>query len=82
MSSEPVNSAYDIVFGLNREEDERSLSSFLQLFSRQPFTEVLIPRLSDDEIQGLVHLLTAVMRNHLSEQEYHELFLAASGRHH
>ena len=82
MSSEPVSSAFDLVFGLNREEDERSLATFLQLFSRQPFTEVLIPRLSDDEIQGLVHLLTAVMRSHLSEQEYHELFLAAPGQRH
>jgi hypothetical protein len=82
MSSEPISSPHDMVFGLNREEDERSLAAFLQLFSRQPFTEVLIPRLSDDEIQGLVHLLTAVMHNHLSEQEYHEFFLAEPGPHH
>lgn len=82
MSSEPNFSPHDIVFGLNREEDERSLAAFLQLFSRPPFTDVLIPRLSDDEIQGLVHLLTAVMRNRLSEQEYHELFLAEPGHHH
>jgi len=70
------------MFGLNRETDERSLAAFLRLFSRPPFTDVLIPRLSDDEIQGLVHLLTAVMHNHLSEQEYHELFLAEPGHHH
>lgn len=82
MSSEPNRSPHDIVFGLNREEDERSLAAFLRLFSRKPFTDALIPRLSDDEIQGLVHLLTAVMRNHLSEQEYHELFLAEPGHHH
>lgn len=82
MSSEPINSPHDIVFGLNRDEDERSLAAFLQLFSSPRFTDVLIPRLSDDEIQGLVHLLTAVMRNHLNEQEYHELFLAEPGQHH
>lgn len=82
MSSEPGLSPHDIVFGLNRETDERSLAAFLRLFSRTPFTEVLIPRLSDDEIQGLVHLLTAVLRSHLSEQEYHELFLAGPGHHH
>ncbi|MHB8809030.1 MAG: hypothetical protein ACYC9M_03325 [Desulfobulbaceae bacterium] len=82
MSSEPGLSPHDIVFGLNRETDERSLAAFLRLFSRTPFTDVLIPRLSDDEIQGLVHLLTAVLRSHLSEQEYHELFLAGPGQHH
>lgn len=82
MSSEPNFSPHALVFGLNREEDERSLAGFLQLFSRKPLTDALIPRLSDDEIQGLVHLLTAVMRDHLSEEEYHELFLAEPGHHH
>lgn len=82
MSSTPDLSPHAIVFGLNREEDERSLAAFLRLFGRKPFTDALIPRLSDEEISGLVHLLTAVMRNHLSEQEYHELFLAEPDPHH
>ena len=80
MSSAPGISPHDIAFGLSREEDERSLAAFLQLFSRPPFAAVLIPRLSDDEIQGLVHLLTALMRSHLREEEYHELFLAEPGQ--
>ncbi|MFZ5797411.1 MAG: hypothetical protein ACOY3O_03195 [Thermodesulfobacteriota bacterium] len=82
MTVDPTIAAHNIVFGLNREEDERSLAAFLQLFSRPAFTEVLIPRLDDDEIQGLVHLLTALMRNHLSEREYHEIFLADPDHHH
>ena len=76
------SSPHDMVFGLSREEDERSLAVFLQLFSRPEFTSVLIPRLDAEEIQGLVHLLTAVMRNHLSEREYHELFLAEQNHPH
>ena len=75
-------SPLDMVFGLSREEDERSLAAFLQLFSRSEFTSVLIPRLEEEEIQGLVHLLTAVMRNHLSEREYHELFLTEQNHPH
>lgn len=82
MHTEPTSPPHSIVFGLSREDDERSLAAFLQLFSRPPFAAALIPRLSDDEIQGLVHLLTALMRSHLSEKEYHELFLAEPGHSH
>lgn len=82
MNNAPGNSPHKIVFGLSREDDERSLATFLGLFARQPFTDVLIPRLSDDEILGLVNLLTALMHNHLSEREYHELFLVETSPHH
>lgn len=75
---EPADAPMEICFGLNRETDERSLAAFLRLFSRQEFTDVLIPRMSTEEINRLVDQLTATMRNHLSEQEYHGLFLKNS----
>ena len=37
MSTAQGSSPHDIVFGLSREEDERSLAAFLQLYSRPPF---------------------------------------------
>ena len=67
--------AHQILFGLNRKEDERSLSDFLQLFSDHRLTSVLIPRMTDIEIDQTVETLTAILRNHLSEKEYHALFL-------
>ena len=72
----------DICFGLDRETDERSLAIFFKLFSRDELLQALIPRLSDDEITGLVDQLTAVLRNHLQEGEYHELFLDDPDHHH
>ena len=72
----------EICFGLNRETDERSLALFLQLFSRGELLQTLIPRLEDDEIILLVDQLTAVLRNHLQEDEYHELFLGDPDHHH
>ena len=72
----------EICFGLNRETDERSLALFLQLFSRGELLQTLIPRLEDDEIILLVDQLTAVLRNHLQEDEYHELFLGDTDHHH
>lgn len=72
----------EICFGMNRETDERSLAIFLKLFSRDELLQALIPRLSDDEIIQLVDQLTAVLRNHLQENEYHELFLGDPDHHH
>ena len=72
--------AGEILFGLNRAEDERSLAAFLRLFSRDELAGALIPRLSDSEINQIVDLLSSVMRRHLSKEEYHSLFLADPGQ--
>ncbi len=64
-----------IMFGLSRESDERSLVAFLQLFSQPQLLASLVPRLRDEELHGLVDSLTALMRRHLREEEYHRLFL-------
>jgi len=75
MTDDEKIDAHQILFGLNREEDERSLTDFLQLFSEHRLTSVLIPRMTDKEIDQTVETLTAILRNHLSEKEYHALFL-------
>ena len=75
MSPENKIDAHQILIGLNREEDERSLTDFLQLFSKHRLTSVLIPRMTDEERDQTVETLTAILRNHLSEKEYHALFL-------
>ncbi len=38
--------------------------------------ETLLPRLQDEDILSTVDFLTGIMRKHLSEKEYHSLFLA------
>lgn len=64
-----------ICFGLNRQLDQQSLSSFLQLAGRQEFAELLSRRLSEQEIQAFVDFFTGILKRHLSEEEYHRLFL-------
>ncbi len=64
-----------MVFGLNRQEDERSLADFLRLFAEPRLTSTLVPRMSDQEISDIVAMLSAILRRHLSEKEYHALFL-------
>lgn len=64
-----------ICFGLDRDTDERSLAAFLRQFSRDELLRTLIPRLADEDIIQLVDTVTGILRKHLEEEEYHELFL-------
>ena len=68
--------AHSIVFGFDRTTDEKSLQLFLQRFTDNNLLQVILPRLDDDEIIATVDLLTGIMHKHLSEKEYHSLFLA------
>ncbi len=65
-----------IVFGFDRKTDEKSLRSFLQRFTDNNLLQVLVPRLADDDIIATVDFLSKIMHKHLSEKEYHSLFLA------
>lgn len=69
-------------FGLNRATDEQSLLTFLRQFSDDRLAATLIPRMSEGEIHQVVDLLTLIMRNHLSSDEYHRLFLGEEHHHH
>ena len=69
------NNPNDICFGWNRQTDELSLKAFLKKFSQNDFLATLVPRLSDEELIGIVDQLSNLMGKHLSEKEYHHLFL-------
>ena len=62
-------------FGLDRATDENSLKMLLQKFSDDEFLARFVPRLSEDEINALVDVVYDLLRRHLSEEEYHTLFL-------
>jgi len=72
---------HQMCFGLNLDLDRESVSSFLQLLGRPALVETLASRLSSEEIQELVHFLTGVLKKHMSEDEYHELFLLERSPH-
>lgn len=62
-------------FGADRETDEKAVVYYLQKFSDDDLMGTLIGRLSDVELEEIFVLLTRLLRAHLSEQEYHDLFL-------
>ncbi len=83
MNGPPPDTGFEhICFGLNRATDERSLVLFLRLFCRDELLNALPPRLADEEISGLVDYLTGILHRHLTEKEYHELFLGDHDHHH
>jgi len=67
--------ASKICFGLSEEIDRESLTTFLQLCGRPEFAEEFSSRLSSEEIIQLVDQVMGLLHNHLSESEYHKLFL-------
>jgi hypothetical protein len=71
-----------MLFGLDRATDEQSLITFLRQFSDDRLVGELVPRMTEEEIHRVVDLLTQIMRNHLSSDEYHRLFLGEEHRHH
>lgn len=70
-----------MVFGLNHATDVESLITFLTHFGHGRLTTALVPRMRSQEIHQVVDLLTQIMKNHLSDEEYHALFLGESHHH-
>ena len=62
-------------FGLNRATDENTIIYYLQKFADDRLMETLIKRLSDEELNTFFTMITSTLKTHLSESEYHQLFL-------
>ena len=76
MGKKQNTQAHAIAFGFDRATDERSFGLFLERFVDKQLMETLLPRLQDEDILATVDFLTGIMQKHLSEKEYHRLFLA------
>lgn len=62
-------------FGMDRETDEETLMFYLQKFSEDSFMKAFIPRLEDPELEEIYLLINTLLKRHMSEDEYHALFL-------
>ncbi|MGD8944024.1 MAG: cytoplasmic protein, partial [Desulfobacterales bacterium] len=61
-------------FGADRETDENTVVFYLQKLSDDLLMKTLIKRLSDDELSEIFNLMTRLLKTHLSDTEYHDLF--------
>lgn len=62
-------------FGMDRENDQNTVMYYLQKFSDDTLLQTLVKRLGDDELNEIFSLVTRLLKRHLSESEYHRLFL-------
>ncbi len=62
-------------FGLDRETDEKTLIYYFQKLSDDQLMNALIPRLSQEELSQAFEYVSGLLARHLSEPEYHKLFL-------
>jgi TorA maturation chaperone TorD len=62
-------------FGLNRETDENTVVFYLQKFSDDKLMQEMKQRMTDEELDQLFELISSLLRKHLTESEYHHLFL-------
>ncbi len=62
-------------FGLDRKTDENTVIYYLQKFSDDQLMNRLIPCLSDTNLQEIFDLINRLLKDHLSDTEYHRLFL-------
>ncbi len=62
-------------YGADRETDENTLIYYLQKFSDDKFMALITKRLTDEEMLDLFNLVNRLLKNHLTEAEYHRQFL-------
>ena len=64
-----------VAFGLGREEDENTLTYYLQKFSDDEHMALIRGRMSEEDLETLFDLLGRLMKQYLTEDEYHKVFL-------
>ena len=62
-------------YGADRETDENALIYYVQKFSDDRLMSVITKRMTNEEMLELFNLLNRLLKNHLTEAEYHRLFL-------
>ncbi|MGD2096305.1 MAG: cytoplasmic protein [Desulfobacterales bacterium] len=62
-------------FGADRQTDEHTVAYYLQKFSDDLLMKTLLKRLSNDELSEIFNLITRLLKEHLGDTEYHDLFL-------
>ena len=68
-------------YGLDREGDEHTITYYLQKFSDDTHMALMRERMSEEDMTRLFDLLTYLLKQYLSEEEYHRHFLKDEHHH-
>ncbi|MBT8363572.1 MAG: cytoplasmic protein [Deltaproteobacteria bacterium] len=64
-----------IGYGADRETDENTIIYYLQKFSDDRLMALITKRMTDEEMLELFNLINRILKNNLTEPEYHRLFI-------
>jgi len=62
-------------YGADRETNENTIIYYLQKFSDDKFMATITKRMTDEELLEMFEFINRLLKNHLTESEYHKLFL-------
>jgi hypothetical protein len=62
-------------FGLDRQSDENTVELYLQKFSDDDLMKTILGRMSDEDLSEVFDVISKMLKLHLTEAEYHQLFL-------
>ncbi|WP_028326002.1 hypothetical protein [Desulfatirhabdium butyrativorans] len=69
-------------FGMDRDTDQNTIIYYLQKFSDDALMQHLIRKMTQEELDEIFELINRILKAHLSEDEYHRLFLKDEHHHH
>jgi len=67
-------------YGLNRQSDENTVQLYLQKFSDDHLMKTILKRMTDDDLTKVFEIINKMMKKHLTDAEYHQLFLKEEER--
>jgi hypothetical protein len=62
-------------YGLDRESNENTVQVYLQKFSDDHLMKIILKRMTDDDLTEVFEITSKMLKKHLTEPEYHQLFL-------
>ena len=62
-------------YGADRETDENTIIYYLQKFSDDKLMTTITQRMADEELLETFEFINRLLKKHLTESEYHNLFL-------
>jgi len=64
-----------VAYGLDRATDENTVQLYLQKFSDDALMKILLKRMTDEDLAEVFDIICKMLKKHLTEPEYHQLFL-------
>ena len=62
-------------YGLDRQSNENTVQLYLQKFSDDHLMKTILKRMTDDDLAKIFEITSKMMKKHLTNAEYHQLFL-------